>query len=233
VVEATASIVSPPLRFSKGGPSRGCGGERKRFVYKRSWSAKSRWLGDTGRLHCHQIRVGSESPEASVPLPKNLTFSGCRGRRPAPPTQRWVLEFTSVDGYKHCKNLYEFGICIFLQCIEQPAWRSGHKTQDRGWKIQGSNPGTCKRFFCTPKRPSSVLFKWYWGSSLELKRLGCGNRQPQLVPRLINNECSYESVHPVCLHGADRGTFTFTFTFTFSYNTYGKEKLLILRVMNM
>jgi hypothetical protein len=63
---------------------------------------------------CIAVREGgSVAPETSVPLPKKPTFSGCRGRHPAPPAQRWVLEFTPAHGYNHCKNRYELRVGIF------------------------------------------------------------------------------------------------------------------------
>ena len=91
-------------------------------------------------------------------------------------------------------------------------------TRVQAARSAGSNPGTVKRFLCSPHRlyrkggSPSLLFNGYRSAFPGVQRPG---REVEHSPT-TNAEvtCSYTSTPPICLHRADSENFT-VFTFIF------------------
>jgi hypothetical protein len=72
-----------------------------------------------------------------------------------------------------------------------------------------SNPGRGKRFFSSPKRPDQLcdshglLFNEYWGSFLGVKWPGHEVSHWSQSSGEVENEWSYTSATPTCLHGVE------------------------------
>jgi hypothetical protein len=76
--------------------------------------------------------------------------------------------------------------------------------------VYGLNPRQAKRVFSSAKHPdwlwapSSLLFNEYRCSLKEVRLLGHEAYHSLPSTTKVNNECSYMSTHPICLHDRDR-----------------------------
>jgi hypothetical protein len=121
--------------------------------------------------------------------------------------------------YERCNELLDpINSCSFCNnsLREGTSWNSRHISCSLGtdWIFRGSIPDRGKKFslllYAHPLHgPPSLLFNWYRGSFLRVKR-PWREVDHCLQPKAkVKNECSYIPINLIWFHAVERANFTF------------------------